>query len=486
MAYVWQRWLADEYRKAGLKVVEIDGWKNRGRPASTGNFDPRGAKTNHHTGTKTSATNKAPTLRTVIEGRSDLPGPLAQKVIGFDGTVYVVAAGRCNHAGKVGKRGVTGMPYGADGNALALGDEVDTNGTQVLNKEQRAALAKVNAVDLMHFDRGTSYAHRHQDISGTGKWDIGSLTTAQVRADAAAAIKALSTPPPPPVTTHTRWATRATGVHATPGGKKLRDIPAGYKFQVIDDSGHGNDGWVETSAGNWVVSADTTTRDPALLSRLSVSTHNVWNARDWEDDVLPTINAILPKHQIDVPNFQECYRAPDLRGKVPGYTFRNQGYGYDPETPGYIEERSDNVILVRDGVDVKVHGADQMTESWAGPKMGAMHDPRVFRRVTVNKDQQNFRVINVHGPFGTAARQEFLTWAREEFEELAALGDPVIFIGDWNVDFETLKKAIGPLATIDGGKPDMVAYANCRKHSSVNLGRQGSDTHNFKIWVFEA
>ena len=25
MAYVWQRWLADEYRKAGLKVVEVSG-----------------------------------------------------------------------------------------------------------------------------------------------------------------------------------------------------------------------------------------------------------------------------------------------------------------------------------------------------------------------------------------------------------------------------------------------------------------------------
>lgn len=317
-------------------------------------------------------------------------------------------------------------------------------------------------------------------------WDPGKWPTKKFLALVKKYHAELTAPPPPPVTTHTRWAIRTTGVHDAPGGKKLRDIPAGYKFQVVDGSGHGNDGWIETAAGNWVVGADTTRRDPALPSRLSVSTHNVWNARDWEDDVLPTINAILPKHQIDVPNFQECYRAPDLRGKVPGYTFRNQGYGYEPETPGYIEERSDNVILVRDGVEVKVHGADQMTESWAGPKMGVMHDPRVFRRVTVNKDEQNFRVINVHGPFGPDARQEFLEWAQAEFQRLAALGDPVIFIGDWNVSYETLKAAMGPLATIDGGPPDMVAYANCRKVDSANLGRQGSDTHNFKIWTFEA
>lgn len=193
MAYVWQRWMADEYRKAGLKVVEVAGWKNRGRPASTGAFDPD-AKTNHHTGTKTSATRTAPTLQTVIKGRDDLPGPLAQKVIGYDGTVYVVAAGRCNHAGRIGKRGVPGMPYGADGNALALGDEVDTNGTQTMPKAQRDALAKVNAVDLKRLRRGTAYLHRHEDISGTGKWDLGSRTTPQLRGDAAVELERLSAP----------------------------------------------------------------------------------------------------------------------------------------------------------------------------------------------------------------------------------------------------------------------------------------------------
>ena len=293
-------------------------------------------------------------------------------------------------------------------------------------------------------------------------------------------------PPPEPVTTHARWATRTTGVHSSPGGKKLRDIPEGYKFQVIDGSGHGNDGWIETAAGNWVLGADTTTRDPALPSRISVLTHNVWNGRDWEDDVLPTLNGILEKHKPDVPNLQECYKAPDLRGKVPGYAFRYQGFGFESETPGYIEEHSDNIILARDGVEVKAQAAYEMTESWAGPKMGVMHDPRIHRRVTVRKDEQNSRIVNVHGPFGTAARQEFLTWARDEFEALAALGDPVVFIGDWNVSYETLRNAMGPLATVDGGSPDMVAYANCRKVSSVNLGRQGSDTHDCKIWVFEA
>lgn len=482
MAYVWQRWLVKELRAAGLKVVEVEGWENRGRPASTGNFDPRGPVTNHHTGTTTSATRRMPTLQTLIQGRPDLPGPLAQVGVAYDGTVYVIAAGRSNHAGRVGKRGVAGMPYGADGNALAIGDEVDTNGTQTMPGSQRNSIAVVNAVVLKHFERGTDYAHRHQDISGTGKWDIGNLTTAQVRSDAGAKLKVLNTAP---VTTHTRWAIRETGVHETPAGKLIRNIPEGYRFSVVDGSGYGNDGWIQTGAGNWVLGKDTTTRDPALPSRLSVFTHNIKSGRDWSDDVLPKTNALLAATTPGVACLQECYDAPDLRGLVPSYGYVYQSVGLGPETPGYIEEHSANVILVRDGVEVKARAAYEMTQSWKGPKLGLMHDPRIHRRVTVNEDDETWRIVNVHGPFGDAARREFLAWAREEFEALVALGDPVIFIGDWNVDFETLKNAMGPLATVDGGAPDMVATANCREVDSKNLGPNDSD-HPAKKWLFEA
>lgn len=480
MAYNRITWAADVLRDAGLNVVEEPGWKTRGLSTSQ-RFEPDSIVWHHDA----SAIGDSPGVPDYMIRNMATHGAQIWVCAGCNGrhvsgTWHLVASGRMAHAGKV-------LP-GKPDNYTSIGIETDQTVGETWEPGLLPSLRKGTAALLRHMKKLATALHFHKTICDPPgrKVDPVGLNLLDERARVKTEIAKLSTPPPPPVTTHTRWAIRTTGVHDAPGGKKLRDIPEGYKFQVVDGSGHGNDGWIQTSAGNWVVSADTTTRDPALPSRLSVSTHNVWNARDWEDDVLPTINAILPKYQIDVPNFQECYRAPDLRGKVPGYTFRNQGYDYEPETPGYIEERSDNVILVRDGVEVKVHGADQMTESWAGPKMGVMHDPRVFRRVTVNKDEQNFRVINVHGPFGTAARQEFLTWAREEFEELAALGDPVIFIGDWNVSFETLKVSMGPLATVDGGPPDMVAYANCRKADSANLGRQGSDTHNFKIWVFEA
>ena len=63
-----------------------------------------------------------PSLRTLIDGRSDLPGPLAQLGLGRDGTFYVIAAGRCNHAGAGEWRGVT------TGNSSFIGIEAENTG----------------------------------------------------------------------------------------------------------------------------------------------------------------------------------------------------------------------------------------------------------------------------------------------------------------------------------------------------------------------
>lgn len=186
MTYVWQRWMADEFRAAGLTVIETDGWENRGRPASTGHYDPDEGVTNHHTASTTSPSNPAPTIRLLIVGRPDLPGPLAPWSVDYLGRVWIIAAGRCNHAGRVGKP-VPGAYVGADGNAIFMGDEIDTNGTQTMPPAQRHAVAVTNAVYLRHFGHDPERVHRHQDISDTGKWDLGSLTTTQLRADAAEA-----------------------------------------------------------------------------------------------------------------------------------------------------------------------------------------------------------------------------------------------------------------------------------------------------------
>jgi hypothetical protein len=90
--------LADACRKSGLEVIEIDGWRTRGHH-ETGEIEAVETIVCHHTATPLGVAGDYPTLRTVRDGRSDLPGPLAQLGLGRSGTVYVIAAGVCFHAG---------------------------------------------------------------------------------------------------------------------------------------------------------------------------------------------------------------------------------------------------------------------------------------------------------------------------------------------------------------------------------------------------
>ena len=109
-------WLANVLEAAGLKVAEVPGWQERGR-AEMG--EVRGVICHHTAGPRQG---NMPSLRTVTEGRPDLPGPLAQLGLGRDGTFYVVAAGRCNHAGPGRWRGVT------TGNSSFIGIEAENTG----------------------------------------------------------------------------------------------------------------------------------------------------------------------------------------------------------------------------------------------------------------------------------------------------------------------------------------------------------------------
>ena len=87
-------WLPDVLKAAGLKVATVPGWENRGRDVG-----PIVGVLCHHTvGPKNG---NMPSLNTLINGRPDLPGPLAQLGLGRDGTYFVIAAGRANHAGAV-------------------------------------------------------------------------------------------------------------------------------------------------------------------------------------------------------------------------------------------------------------------------------------------------------------------------------------------------------------------------------------------------
>ena len=109
-------WLPDALEAAGLKVALVPGWDTRGKP----NVGTTLGVICHHTATVGGG--NMPTLRTLIEGREDLTGPLCQLGLGRDGTYYIVAAGRANHAGEGMWNGISA------GNSSFIGIEAENSG----------------------------------------------------------------------------------------------------------------------------------------------------------------------------------------------------------------------------------------------------------------------------------------------------------------------------------------------------------------------
>jgi N-acetylmuramoyl-L-alanine amidase len=81
---------ADLMVKRGLVVKESSGWQNRGRPYT---FNGNAGVICHHT----AAADDIDSV--LINGRSDLPGPLCHYALHKNGDVVLIAAGYANHAG---------------------------------------------------------------------------------------------------------------------------------------------------------------------------------------------------------------------------------------------------------------------------------------------------------------------------------------------------------------------------------------------------
>lgn len=109
-------WMPRVLREAQLKVALVPGWEERGGKTLGATFGVMC----HHTGGHPRG--NMPALNTLVRGRDDLPGPLAHLGLGRDGTYYVIAAGRANHAGKGAFRGIT------SGNHHFIGIEAENTG----------------------------------------------------------------------------------------------------------------------------------------------------------------------------------------------------------------------------------------------------------------------------------------------------------------------------------------------------------------------
>lgn len=117
-------WLPEVLEDAGLKVAEVPGWRTRGR----GDVSQIRGVICHHTAGADASHGVMPTLNTLVNGRpasKDAPalsGPLSQLGLARDGTFYVIAAGRANHAG-------AGEWQGIDtGNSSFIGIEAENTG----------------------------------------------------------------------------------------------------------------------------------------------------------------------------------------------------------------------------------------------------------------------------------------------------------------------------------------------------------------------
>lgn len=145
--------LADACRKSGLKVVEVDGWRTRGH----GPMSDVQTLVAHHTATSRAASGDYPSLRIVRDGRSDLPGPLAQLGLGRSGTVYVIAAGVAYHAGETWSS--------SQNNWNAIGIEAEADGVSSWDPAQVDAYARLCHALIEHYGLSVARVQGHKEIA---------------------------------------------------------------------------------------------------------------------------------------------------------------------------------------------------------------------------------------------------------------------------------------------------------------------------------
>ena len=148
-------WLADMLKNAGLKVAQIPGWQDRGR-GDVGQI--LGILCHHTAGGKNG---NMPSLDLLVKGRPDLPGPLSQLGLGRDGTYYIIAAGRCNHAGKGIWKGLV------NGNSNFIGIEAENTGKHddPWPAVQMEAYRRGVAAILKHIGRGAEFCAGHKEYA---------------------------------------------------------------------------------------------------------------------------------------------------------------------------------------------------------------------------------------------------------------------------------------------------------------------------------
>jgi hypothetical protein len=178
--------LLAQLTKWRISHTAVAGWETRGGAT----FNPRGIVDHHTAGP---ATGDMPSLSVLINGRADLPGPLANFGVGRSGMVYVVAAGRANHAGLGGWNG------GLTGNSSVWGIEEEGTGTVPLTGAQNAVRARLCAAlaEFSQFPAANVCGHR--EWAPRRKVDPYGVNLPGLRAQVAGLLAPAPWQPPPAV-----------------------------------------------------------------------------------------------------------------------------------------------------------------------------------------------------------------------------------------------------------------------------------------------
>lgn len=153
--------LADVIAAAGLTVHTVTGWESR----NDGTMDDVRGVLAHHTAGP--STGNAPSLGVCVNGRPGLPGPLSHVLLARDGSVYVIAAGKCNHAG-LGSG--FGLPTN-DANPHLIGIEAESDGSGDWTAEQLDAYPRLCRAFADHYGFPVNMVIGHLEWAPTRKID---------------------------------------------------------------------------------------------------------------------------------------------------------------------------------------------------------------------------------------------------------------------------------------------------------------------------
>lgn len=236
-------WLPAVLQAAGLKVATTEQWADRGRREIGQIF---GVICHHTAGPRNG---NMPSLNLLIRGRQDLAGPLAQLGIGRDGTFYVIAAGRCNHAGAGAWQGIM------NGNGNFIGIEAENTGGPEdfpWPAVQMEAYRRGVAAILNHVGRTADFCAGHKEYAlPSGRKTDPSFDMHQFRAGV---TEILTGTAPPPVLIPREEPAAVTG--GSPGKPTLRRGSTGAHVTELQrllnlDLNGDFDGRTEAAARAW-------------------------------------------------------------------------------------------------------------------------------------------------------------------------------------------------------------------------------------------